>query len=69
MEIRTQKQNILKHLQDGSSITPLTALESYGCFRLAAIVFDLKKEGWNIKTNITKNSKKKFAVYNLDNLD
>ena len=69
MEIRTQKQNILKHLQDGSSITPLTALESYGCFRLAAIVFDLKKEGWNIKTNIKKNSKKKFAVYNLDNLD
>mgnify|MGYP003634516554 CR=1 FL=1 len=65
METGTQKQNILKHLQDGNGITPLTALQNYGCFRLAAVVFDLKKEGWKIRTNVGTNGKKKFAIYKL----
>ena len=63
---RTQKDSIRKHLKGGLEITPLDALEQYGIFRLAAIIFDLKKEGFNIRTNKVKNRYgKKFASYKL----
>ena len=52
----TQKNNIKKHLQSGQSITPIDALERYGCFRLAAIIHTLKNNyGMNIKTELVKN--------------
>ena len=40
----SQSNRILKHMQEGYGITPITALQNYGCFRLAAVVFDLKRE-------------------------
>ena len=52
-------------MQEGYGITPITALNKYGCFRLAAVVFDLKKEGHNIRTTIIKENNKKFARYKL----
>jgi hypothetical protein len=30
---------------DGNTITPLDALQNYGCFRLAARISDLKNQG------------------------
>jgi len=64
---KTQKQNILDHLKSGYGITPLDALEKFGCFRLAAVIHDLKKEGYEIKTTMVKMNNKKFAVYGLKN--
>ena len=61
----SQSGRILKHMQEGYGITPITALNNYGCFRLAAVVFDLKKEGHNIRTTIIKENNKKFARYKL----
>ena len=61
----SQSGRILKHMQEGYGITPITALNKYGCFRLAAVVFDLKKEGHNIRTTIIKENNKKFARYKL----
>ena len=37
---KTQKQNILDHLKSGYGITPLDALQKFGCFRLAAVIHD-----------------------------
>ena len=61
----SQSGRILKHMQEGYGITPITALNNYGCFRLAAVVFNLKREGHNIRTTIIKENNKKFARYKL----
>lgn len=60
----TQVQAIYAHLKR-KSITPLEALEKYGCFRLAAIIHILRGDGCEIKTvNKTENGKT-FAQYFL----
>ena len=59
----SQAKNILAHLQQHKSITPLEALNQYGCFRLAAVILNLKKDGHNIVTHIIKKNKKRFAQY------
>lgn len=40
---------VLKHLLDGGSITSWAAIQKYGATRLSAIVFKLKKEGFDIQ--------------------
>jgi len=56
MERVTQKSKVREHLQSGQSITPIDALERYGCFRLAAIIHALKNDyGMNIETELVKN--------------
>ena len=42
MSKTTQKKAILNDLQDGHIMTPIDALTKHGCFRLAAVVFDLR---------------------------
>ena len=44
----SQCEDILNHLQS-ASITPREALNLYGCTRLAARIFELKKSGHDIK--------------------
>ena len=61
----SQAKNILAHLQQHKSITPLEALNQYGCFRLAAVILNLKKDGHEIETQIIKKNKKRFAQYIL----
>ena len=70
MERVTQKSKIKKHLQSGQSITPIDALERYGCFRLAAIIHTLKNHyGMNIKTELVKNKYgTKYGKYTMVNL-
>ena len=57
----TKQEKVLTHLQTHGSITPLEALEKYGSFRLGALIFNLRKEGYDIKTNIVP--KKGYAKY------
>tara|TARA_B110000977_G_scaffold102497_1_gene134003 strand:- start:151 stop:354 length:204 start_codon:yes stop_codon:yes gene_type:complete len=60
----TQKTLVFAHLKR-KSITPLEALNLYGCFRLAAIIHKLRNSGMEIKTvNKTQNGKT-FAQYFL----
>lgn len=60
----TQKENILMHMVI-KPIDPITALKSYGCFRLAARIADLRNDGHNIKTHTVTKDKRNFAVYEL----
>ena len=64
---KTQQEKILYDLLKGRTITPLEALQKYGCFRLSAVIFDLKKEGHIIETKMVSNGNKKFAQYKLNN--
>lgn len=40
-----QKDQILEHLLLHGSITPLEAFQKYGCFRLGARIWELKRDG------------------------
>jgi hypothetical protein len=53
-ERQSQEERILAHLKSGKSITPLDALNLYGCFRLGGRIFDIKKRGYTIETNMVK---------------
>jgi len=56
---------IQKDLMSGKSITPLQALNKYGCFRLAAAIHKLRKEGMAIETEYVTQNGKTFAKYFL----
>ena len=49
----------------GRSLTPLDALEDFGCFRLAARVADLRREGMDIECRTEKTNGKRYARYRL----
>lgn len=70
MEKHTDSQcsKILHDLIAGKRITPIDALEKYGCFRLSARIKDLRKDGWVIKTEIVRTrSRKRIAQYYMEN--
>ena len=46
----TQIELIRKHLNKKGSITTWEAIMKYGCTRLSAKIYDLKKEGMKIKS-------------------
>ena len=62
----SQAKDILKHLNDYGSITPLEALEDIGCMRLAARVNDLRRDGHPIRTDLVKRNGKVWARYSLE---
>ena len=63
----SQKKRILEYLKIGKRITPLVALNLFGCFRLADVVFRLKKDGYDITTKMVPNSSGKlYASYRLE---
>ena len=59
----SQTQEILEHLKKGNTITPVEALNWFGCMRLGARVFNLKRQGHNIQTKIVERNGKRFASY------
>ena len=67
MNNKTQNQEILEYLQTGNTITPIDALNKFGCFRLGARIYDLKRQGYDIKTIPVKANGKHFAKYELIN--
>jgi hypothetical protein len=50
----TQTERIRQHLLARKSITPLQALKRYGCFRLAARICELRKEGLAVRNIPTR---------------
>jgi len=62
----TQLEEIQKHLKEGEVITPLMALERFGCMRLAARIRDLRSMGMKIETQIRKSNGKVYACYKLE---
>jgi len=44
----TQSSAILDYMLSGHAITPLEALDLFGCFRLGARIWDLRREGHEI---------------------
>lgn len=59
----TQAEQILQYLKQGNRITPVDALQKFGCFRLGARIWDLKKQGYNIQTHFVTKNNKTYAEY------
>ena len=61
----TQDENIKRHLEGLNLITPLYALNVFGCFRLSAVIHRLRQEGMDIVTEFVTFGNKTFACYML----
>jgi hypothetical protein len=66
----TQKQKILRHLQEVGAITPVQAFFDYSIMRLATRIFELKEDGYDIETIMLKSENKfgepvRYAQYKL----
>jgi hypothetical protein len=46
--LENQNQLVLAYLKTGRVITPMDALNQFGCFRLAARIYELRMRGWPI---------------------
>ena len=57
-----QKADILNHLKKYDEISPIEALNQYRCFRLAARIHELRKEGYAICEERADGG---YAVYRL----
>lgn len=61
-----QTEQILNYLKKGNKITPLEALQKFGCFRLASRIWDIRNQGHNIQAmRINQKGKKNFCQYSL----
>ena len=61
----TQYENVKNYLEQGNKITPIEALNKFGSFRLSAIIFNLRQNGYPIKTHNKTENGKTFAEYEL----
>jgi len=61
----SEKNQIKSRLLSGRGISPLFALKTFGCFRLAARINELRNEGMSIKTTMMQHDTKRFAYYEI----
>ena len=66
----TQEDMILRYMQDTGSITPVDAMREFGCMRLGARIFDLRRRGIEIDTALERGTNRyggntQYARYSL----
>jgi len=59
----SQAKEILEHLESGKPLTAISALTNFGCFRLAARIHELRREGYEIKETTIEHGGKRYAEY------
>ena len=63
----SQSEAILAHLRTGEALTAYTALQLFGCLRLAARIDELRRRGEPIRTEqIVVGRGKRVECYSLD---
>ena len=62
----TQNTQILKALEEGARLTPIDALQRFGCLRLSARIADLREKGFRIVNTWRTENGKRFAEYRLE---
>lgn len=60
----SQESQIIRHLRSGHSLTPLEALKLFGCFRLGARIYELRRR-YNIKSDMVTIRGKRVARYRM----
>ena len=64
----SQEQEILNYLKTGQTLSPLEALNRFGCMRLASRVYDLRNQGHRIEATRVGNGRKAWHEYNLKDI-
>jgi hypothetical protein len=59
----SQNNRILAYMKQGHSLTPLVALRLFGCFRLAARVWELRQIGVKVHRRLVNIRGKRVSVY------
>lgn len=59
----SQEMQILEHMKRGNRITPMDALNLFGCFRLGARIHDLRAQGNAINSQLVQDGDKRYAEY------
>lgn len=49
----------------GRALTPLDALDKFGCFRLGARIWDLRQNGHAIEAQLIERNGKRFCEYSI----
>ena len=62
----SQEKQILEYLLAGNTLTPIEALNMFGCFRLGARICDLRQRGYDIINEAKTGS---FAIYKMEMVD
>ena len=64
----SQARDILRAMRRGEELTQLDATNRFGCTRLAARIYDLKRDGYPVlDRTITLPSGKRVKAYRIDN--
>lgn len=62
----SQNKRILAALQRGEKLTPLSMLRRFGCLRASGRIFDLRGQGYPIRTDMVKTTNgKRVAQYSI----
>ena len=63
----SQADNILRDLRAGKKLTPLDSLDEHDCWRLGARIYDLRRQGHDIKTEhiVNEVTGKRYARYSM----
>ncbi len=69
----TQCEMILQYMQDTGSITPWEAMREFGCMRLGARIYDLKRRGVNVTRELVTDKNRygksiQYARYRVEAL-
>ena len=67
---QTDKQAVLAYLKEHKTITPIEALNSIGCYRLGARIYELRHDGHQIATEFVHGTDRtgepmRYAKYTL----
>lgn len=66
----TQTDMVLRYMQETGSITPWEAMREFGCMRLGARIYDLKRRGVAVRTELITEQNRfgkrvQFAKYSV----
>ena len=66
----SQHDIVLEHLKEHGSISSMEAFKKYYITRLAAVIFDLRADGYEIETDMVSKKRRngdrvRYAVYTL----
>lgn len=66
LRLKPQAKTVLRHLRNNDHISPAEALIVYGISRLAACVFELRKAGYTVSTDMAADAQgRKYARYSM----
>jgi len=68
-QIKSQTLQIFEYLKIGNKITPLEALNIFGCLRLGARIWNLRQKGYEIRSKKVCRNGKFVAEYSMGGKD